>query len=146
MNAKVQSWFYIMTKLVSPPAPAVTNHQRKWIKSKAKWTWSEDEDVQFEMPESCSAVTWWVWQHRPGPHTQRSGGLGWAQGSALLSGSRATLTLLAGALGTAVLAELTGEWWHHAHITEAKEQKILTPEILTFTESTYLRASLVAQQ
>ena len=75
-----------------------------------------------------------------------SGGLGWAQGSALLSGSRATLTLLAGALGTAVLAELTGEWWHHAHITEAKEQKILTPEILTFTESTYLRASLVAQQ
>lgn len=102
MNAKVQSWFYIKTKLVSSPPPppptAVTNHQRKWIKSKAKWTWSQDEDVQYEMLENCSvspvSARAQTWASQAECHKR------WAQSDTLrfLSGSRVMRTLLAGAL------------------------------------------------
>lgn len=136
MNAKVQSWFYIMTKLVSSPPPppptAVTNHQRKWIKSEAKWTWRRGRSVWDARKLLCCHL--WVWEHRPGPQSSVSRGAGSVWHSALFVRFSGDAYTVGWGARTTVLAELPGKWWHRAHIIKVKEQKILIPEILIFTE------------
>lgn len=140
MNFKVQSWFYIMTKLVPLPWPSTTCHQRKWIKSKSKANLKLRPRLSvcdlltlrcyittLESPRECENTDLSL-------TTRASVGVGWSWESALLSSSWVVSMLSASAFRTTVLDKLPGELWHSLRIIKVKKQKMFILEILIFTE------------
>ena len=88
MNAKVQSWFYIMTKLVSPLPPlsqttkeSELNPKQSEPEVKMRTFSLRCQKTALPSPGECDGTDL-------GLTCRGSGGLGWAQDSALLSGSR----------------------------------------------------------